>query len=211
MCADIYLNGELVASANNTHIKVPVDVTGRLKPGANSIKVRIDSGLRQVGDRDPAPYGYEEPQPEEDHRRVFIRKPQFIFRWDNIPHVLPCGIYRGVEVRTYSNATVRDVYLTNELFPDRAHVKAQAGIECFRAGRYTVSARLAHGDTQIVKTIDIDLKKGGNQVALTLDVPDPALWWPNGYGAQPLYDFSLCVSRDERALDTWRTRHGIRL
>ncbi|HEY5586783.1 MAG TPA: sugar-binding domain-containing protein [Ruminiclostridium sp.] len=211
MCADIYLNGEKIRSSNNTHITVRTDVTGKLKVGKNRLKVRIDSGLRQVGDRDPAPYAYDEAQPEEDHRRVFIRKPQFTFRWDNIPHLLPCGIYRDVEVQTFQSAMVKDVYLTNELYLSSAHVTTESEISCFKAGKYTLSALLTHKKTRITKVIEIQLKEGINKIKLTLDVPNPCLWWPNGYGDQPLYDFALCISQKGAELDTWNTRHGIRV
>lgn len=211
MCADIYLNGESIASSNNTHVAARVDVSGKLKAGLNRLKVRIDSGLRQVGDRDPSPYAYEEAQPEEDHRRVFIRKPQFIFRWDNIPHILPCGIFRDVEVQTFKGALVRDVYLTNELFINSAHVHAEAEIMCLKAGRYSFEARLSFAGTRIVKKVEMQLKEGMNNLKLTLEVPEPSLWWPNGYGGQPLYDFNLFIVQDGVELDRWHTRHGIRV
>ncbi|WP_233551700.1 hypothetical protein [Parabacteroides sp. AF48-14] len=39
---------------------------------------------------------------------------------------------------------------------------------------------------------------------------NPALWWPNGYGAQALYKLNLTVIRDNQALQTKNIRFGIR-
>ncbi len=41
----------------------------------------------------------------------------------------------------------------------------------------------------------VSLARGANKVSLTLKVERPRLWWPNGAGDQPLYDF--CASLGE--------------
>lgn len=48
---------------------------------------------------------------------------------------------------------------------------------------------------------------------MTLDVPDVSLWWPRGYGAQPLYDLEVTLAEDApgaRRLDSWQRRIGFR-
>ena len=44
----------------------------------------------------------------------------------------------------------------------------------------------ARADGQ-ASTVDAALKKGRNVVKAELPLDRPALWWPNGQGAQPLY------------------------
>jgi beta-mannosidase len=41
-------------------------------------------------------------------------------------------------------------------------------------------------------------------------VPDVRLWWPRGYGEQPLYDVELRLLHGDDALDVWRRRIGFR-
>ncbi|WP_443044746.1 hypothetical protein [Streptomyces sp. DHE17-7] len=50
-----------------------------------------------------------------------------------------------------------------------------------------------------------------------MEVPDAALWWPRGYGDQPLYDLELELTEEaagpgaeERPLDSWHRRIGFR-
>ncbi|MGH2819361.1 MAG: beta-mannosidase, partial [Actinomycetota bacterium] len=43
-----------------------------------------------------------------------------------------------------------------------------------------------------------------------LSVPRPALWWPSGYGAQPLYDLHMQLRRDDTVLDGLEDRVGLR-
>ena len=55
-----------------------------------------------------------------------------------------------------------------------------------------------------------------NHVNVELTVSDPELWWPNGYGAQPLYEVKALLvpvsddSRESEPLDVWRRRIGLR-
>lgn len=37
----------------------------------------------------------------------------------------------------------------------------------------------------------------GEQLHYTLEIKHPRLWWPNGYGDQPLYRFDICIQSDK--------------
>ena len=44
-----------------------------------------------------------------------------------------------------------------------------------------------------------------------IEIKDPKLWWPNGYGKQPLYEIEVILKDDSGAvLDTWKRRIGLR-
>lgn len=54
-----------------------------------------------------------------------------------------------------------------------------------------------------------------SHVSLSLTVSDPQIWWPNGYGEQPLYQAEVLLvpateNQDEPALDIWKKRIGLR-
>ena len=44
----------------------------------------------------------------------------------------------------------------------------------------------------------------------SLKVDDPELWWPNGYGKQPLYNYKVELYRDHKLVDTLTGRIGFR-
>ncbi|MEE3234909.1 MAG: glycoside hydrolase family 2 protein, partial [Candidatus Latescibacterota bacterium] len=44
----------------------------------------------------------------------------------------------------------------------------------------------------VVKTFK--LSEGNNIICQKIDVEEPEIWWPNGYGAQPLYDLEVTIS-----------------
>ena len=45
---------------------------------------------------------------------------------------------------------------------------------------------------------------------LVVDVPDAPVWWPAGYGEQPLADLTLTLSTGDQELDRWQRRIGFR-
>ena len=51
-----------------------------------------------------------------------------------------------------------------------------------------------------VQTASTPLAAGNGTLAL--DVADPQLWWPNGYGDQPLYTLTLLLQSGAKPLDT---------
>lgn len=57
---------------------------------------------------------------------------------------------------------------------------------------------------------EINVAPGQTTATLTVRVPDAALWWPRGYGDQPLYGCTVVLSEGDggEALDTWERRVG---
>lgn len=43
-----------------------------------------------------------------------------------------------------------------------------------------------------------------------IEIPDPQLWWPAGYGGQPLYQVEVELSAGGTVLDIWHRRIGLR-
>ena len=40
-------------------------------------------------------------------------------------------------------------------------------------------------------------------------IGNPKLWWPNGYGEQPLYTVKAVLTADGREVDTWEKKIGL--
>lgn len=55
-------------------------------------------------------------------------------------------------------------------------------------------------------------KSSGREKAFSgaLNIPEPQLWWPAGYGEQPLYQVEVILEQDGMILDTWKKKIGLR-
>ena len=45
---------------------------------------------------------------------------------------------------------------------------------------------------------------------LSVEIPNPQLWWPNGYGAQPLYEVEVTLKDGKNILDQRSYKIGLR-
>ena len=59
-------------------------------------------------------------------------------------------------------------------------------------------------------TATVELATGETTAVVRLKLPEVALWWPRGYGEQPLYDVDVTLSSAATELDTATRRVGFR-
>jgi beta-mannosidase len=209
--ADVWVNGRHVGSHNNMFVPCTMDVTGVVHEGRNLVVVRIDVGLRAAQDKEMEKYG-KMTTTSLDLPRLWIRKPQFSFRWDWAPRLLTCGIWRGVMLRSYREVALRDVCLRTTLQPDgSAQIQALVEVENLKqsATAVMVTATLAgHGEHS--HSFEAEFQPGVQQVTTEIAIPDPALWWPAPLGEPNLYDYQVSLEAHGEVLDEIRFRYGLR-
>ena len=194
--ATVLVNGEPVGESINMHVGNEFDVAEAIEPGENDITVQFRSpvayGIEQM-DQHPhdVPYIH---YPVEQPGRPFIRKAQCHYGWDWGPVLPTMGIYRDISLVAYSSPRVTYTKTEQDHSGEGVDVTVRAGIDAPSAGEYELSARVADGE--VTETVELDA--GEQEVELTLGVEDVELWWPNGYGDQPLYDLAVTVADGER-------------
>lgn len=200
--ATVTLDGRELGRTRNMHRHHRFDVTGRhgqLKVDFASAYDEAASVRALTGER---PNVYPEPF-------QYIRKMASSFGWDWGPTLVTAGIWRPVRLERWSTARLAGVrpLVTVEGGTGRVEVRVEVertaqGADRSLAVRATVAGVEAHA------AVD------GTRAVLTLDVPDVSLWWPRGYGAQPLYDLEVALVEDGpeagRPLDSWQRRIGFR-
>ncbi len=220
--ADIFLNGIYLGSHFSVHYPFMYDVKDYIKEGTNVILVRMTSGLEEVSDADLAELNYAVCREQDnggkyrsDKRRAFVRRPQYTVGWDWGPKVVTIGITGGVSLEGHKHIALREVYVHTVEAAQTAKLRVMLNIEDIdligtRTGSYTI--KISHeGKTVFNKTYDNQyLTSGYNYLEQDIEIENAKLWWPNGYGAQPLYDIEVeaeCQGRVEK----WHTiRYGIR-
>lgn len=76
----------------------------------------------------------------------------------------------------------------------------------------TVSATITGPDGRILWRKDFvqTVPNGGSYWEKAISLDEPQLWWPNGYGKQPLYRLQVLLKRGGEEMDCISTRFGIR-
>lgn len=217
--ADIYVNETQAGCAYNMHRIWEYDVKALLREKGNTLRVVLHSPTkyirqefekcRTLGSED-AMDGF-----------VHIRKAHCMFGWDWGAHLPDAGIFRKVSLIGIDRARIDNVYIMQK------HQNGQVTL-CFR-----VEAEMAAGAE--MNSRKVKMCSGENTVAFGTEfhyivqvtapsgevlaaenspqeirIAEPELWWPNGYGSQPLYGVRVTLLAGDEVLDIWERRIGLR-
>ncbi|BCM70088.1 hypothetical protein EASAB2608_05422 [Streptomyces sp. EAS-AB2608] len=197
--AYITLGGRPVGRTRNMHRRYRFDVTGR----TGRLEIRFASAydeaaaVRAVTGERPNVY----PEPSQ-----YIRKMACNFGWDWGPTLVTAGIWRPVRLEHWSTARIAHVRPLVTVAEGTGRVEVRLAIERTAQGR----GRTLRAEARVAGA-RAEAELNGDEAVLRLEVPDARLWWPRGYGEQPLYDLRLTLSDEEGGpLDTWHRRIGFR-
>lgn len=220
--ADVRLGDVTVLSSRNMHRSHRVDVR-RFADGAErglvvalgSATAWSDAASERLG---PRPSAY-------PNTFNAIRKMACSYGWDWGPDLRTAGIWKPVRVERWRVARldrVRPFVHVADLAPDGAtgtgrlevHVDVQrsalvpAGPLVLDVALDLSGSRHADGRTPRAR---VEVAAGATSAVVTLDVADVPVWWPVGYGAQPLVGVEVTLATpDGAALDAWERRVGFR-
>ncbi|WP_136689391.1 beta-mannosidase [Halorhabdus amylolytica] len=189
--ATVSVNGTIVGESENMHVGNEFDVREALEAGENGITVEFRSPV-EYGTGRMEEYPHEVPYthyPIEQPGRPFVRKAQCHYGWDWGPCLPTMGIYRDIALVGYTDPRI--TYTTTEQNHREGAVDldVRVGLDVPRSGEYDLSA--AVDDASTAETVT--LEPGRQAVEMTMTVQDPDLWWPNGYGDQPLSQLEVRV------------------
>jgi beta-mannosidase len=204
--ATVRLNGQVIAHSDNMYVPLRIDVTDQLR-AHNRLEVAIDSPLR-VGREREATHGlhlvecYGQPAP-------YVRKAPYSFAWDWGPKLPTSGIWQAVSLQAYETR-LADVWPRTELSADRRRAKltAQVEIVATRAHEALVTVELAGPGLTAAAELPVALPAGTSEHTLVLEVPDVELWWPHGYGSQPLYELTTRLVDRANPADAVDIKHN---
>lgn len=201
--AKITLDGAALGRTRNMHRGYRFDVTNR----GGDLHVRFVSAyteaaaVRELTGERPNVY----PEPSQ-----YIRKMACSFGWDWGPTVVTAGIWKPVRLESWSTARIDKVRPVVTVADGAGRVELHVKVERTESGSSRALAARA-----TLAGIEVTAPLEGNRALIVLDVPEPQLWWPRGYGEQALYEVNLMLLdvTDNSALlplDTWQRRVGIR-
>lgn len=187
--AEIWLNGVKVLKTANSFRIWRVPVKANLRPGSNTLRVVFASPIdvaAEMGKHDPW-IAKSKTEP-----KTLLRKPAYEYGWDWGPRFVTSGIWRPVRLEAWDKLRIEDFAVRQRnITPETAQVTAQISLVAAQAGqaRVRVNYAVADGRTEnLVRTVAV--KAGANLVEIPVTIHRPKLWYPAGYGEQPLYRFT---------------------
>ncbi len=206
--ATVWLNGTKLGVADNMFIPRNFRVTPFLVAGRNVLVVKFSSpcltlermeqenGKLVAAFYSPRPYG---------------RKAQYSFGWDWGPRLPTSGIWRPVSLVAYRDLYIQHLDVITTLQPDGAatfHVSA--AVESELNSDVELSVHISCDDEQHSVSVAKNVVPGKDLLSAECTIPSPRLWWPAGYGDQPLYSVKASVKRPDELLDEAVRTTGVR-
>lgn len=205
--ADMSLNGKVLGKTENAFRQYRWDVAGLVKAGENEIRVFFHSAVKFCRQRNQ-----EKPLTPKVgmslEGSVFVRKAPCQFGWDWGPKLPPIGVWRDLRLQGYTQARLDDVHFRQRVEGKKAYISADVRAEVW--GKTPLTAHLRVTAPNGKKTFETSAPLVEGTAALQVAISNPQLWWPNGYGDQPLYRVEVWLESSEGVEDQKAVQMGLR-
>ena len=200
----ILLNGTVLGETDDMFHRWTFCVDGILVSGENTLEVRFRSPIREVADCPPRRGAF-------TTERINTRRIQCTYGWDWVARFVTMGIWRDVYLEERTADRLEHVYVyTDNINAYTAQIGIRASFADITGDGYAAfsildpdGSEVWHRERRILPTA-----RGAADTVLTMtaDIHDAKLWYPVGYGAQPLY--TLRIVKDGAVIA--EQRFGIR-
>ncbi len=220
--AEIFLNGHAVGHIDGAFIRGRFDVTAIAKPGATNCLVVL---IYKVAHPGPGPKKVIHKilgSPTVNGDVLGADSPTFVasagWNWLPIVRGRDVGIWNTVRLETSGDVTIIDPWVTSTMpLPDTSHADLTVRTGLCNHSTEPQSGKLVGAIGNVTFAYPLALKPGQTtNVVLdktgcpALSIANPRLWWPNDYGAQPLYTLNLRFERNDVVSDGKTVTFGIR-
>lgn len=185
--AEVYLNDRLVGTAENMFITHRFPVDGTLKQGENTLRVIFHSPVKQVE-------GTPDRSAAFSTGRLYTRRMQCTYGWDWTMRFVTCGIEKSCYLEFDNCPRAADTYIYTEqvdefgaqLVCDTHFVRYEKGLT------YQITLEDPQGNMVYANTRYCE--EGWHREYITVE--NPQLWYPVGYGEQPLYILKITCGQE---------------
>ncbi|MCL2595918.1 MAG: glycoside hydrolase family 2 protein, partial [Promicromonosporaceae bacterium] len=207
--AAVELNGHLVGRTQNQHRSYRWDVRPYLREGTNNLAVTFAAPVPEAKRRADT-FGA---LPRVNHHEYNqLRKMACSFGWDWGIDVAGAGIWKPLGLDSWAGARIASVRPLVDV--EGADGILRCHIEIERATENDIPVTLTLTPPQVGSTSSTTaplatsaiIPAGKNSTTIEVRVPNVALWWPRGHGAQSRYELTISLL----AATTWRGRIGFR-
>jgi beta-mannosidase len=214
--AEVSLNGKPLGKTDNMFRRWAWEVNGLLKADGNELRIVFRAPVTYIkakqadkpliGGSSSIPGG------------PYLRKAPCQWGWDWGPKLPPIGIWKDIRLEGYSHARLEDVHIRQSHADGKVTVSAECKIEQWQESDLRVTLKVTSPTAEVqrveVKTspcADVSIPDHQSSVInLQSPILHPQLWWPNGFGKQPLYQVEVTLESGQTVLDQRSFQVGLR-
>lgn len=204
--ATVTLNGRILGHTNNMFRQYRWEVKELLQSAEAELVITFASPVSYISKKQA-----ERPLPGVTQAipgGPYLRKAPCQFGWDWGPQLPPIGIWQEIRLEGGSSARLADVHLRQDHSDGQVTVSAVLELEQWTSEALTARLQIIAPDGE--EMIQETVVTPDQPAALNLPVTQPQLWWPNGCGAQPLYQVIASLHQGDKLLDRRQYQLGLR-
>ena len=210
--ADIYLNGILLRKVSNMHTRYQISCSEVIKDGENEIRIDFHSPIRYVQEHKPQPgkeIHYVASGAMKDNQ--YLRKAHSMYGWDWGIQLPDMGIWRDIYIRSYETASLENVRIHQFHEDGKVRLKFEAEIKDDKTAEIKLYENKGMPQDICVSYEITDPAGNVTEVEndeITIDAPQ--LWWPAGFGEQPLYKVRAVLKVKDKYANEKSLKIGLR-
>lgn len=206
--AEVFLNGQQILTADNMFREWRVPVKPQLKAGSNELLIVFPSIIteaQRIAQQDK----WHVLAKTED--KTYIRKAAYEYGWDWGPRFVTSGIWRPARLEMWDGARISNLHIRQRDITSKcARLVAEVEVTAPADASAAVAVTYTDHGRKVVQSRNVALVAGVNHVDLPIEIDNPDLWYPSGYGAQAMYAFDAAVKIRNALEDTRSVRTGLR-
>uniref|UniRef100_V5GTZ4 Beta-mannosidase B n=1 Tax=Anoplophora glabripennis TaxID=217634 RepID=V5GTZ4_ANOGL len=226
--ATIAINDVVVGQSKNMFVQYVFNVKDQIQAGNNVIEVRFQSPIEvaeNLSAEQNKSYNIPVNCPPSAYRGEchvnMIRKMQASYSWDWGPSFPSVGIWKDLYIEAYNETAVR--YIVPDVVQSEDNSSWTVLVDVYFANNAKkvifgkIAFELELDSETVTQSVTVNLIPNGlNEVVVhnySIKVDSGLLktWWPNGFGAQNLYNLTVTYSNDEETEKSSKTvRIGFR-
>ena len=201
-CVEVLINDVVCAEACNAFLPLRLALAEHVKSGENTLEIRFESPFRYVERKYP---GQSFTQTKE--YTYFVRKKytDFVDHIGPVPYFAQAGIYDDVQLEFLDETEISHLDLRPLLHDSFKRGELLVYADCTSADDCELNIVLKSPKGDIIGTAN-----GSAANELCIPVEHPELWWPRGYGSQPLYTVEATLLKNGVARDSCTKQIGFR-
>lgn len=192
---EIYINDQWVANTDNMHRSYEFDITSCLQDGQNKIALKFLSPNKFVREMHEKERSFGSNDCLKGH--PYLRKASCMMGWDWGPMLPDAGIWKDIYLLTADSDRICEVHITQRHNNGKVFVTPTVKTE---KGKADILVHVTAPDgTSFILPANVES-----------EISNPKLWWPNGFGEQFLYEFSIDLIEKGIVVDNTFKKIGLR-
>lgn len=176
---DVYFNQQHLGYCDNGFVRHTFHISN-IQKGENLLEVYFYSPISQTRGKKPRKGSFTTVD------RLYTRRPQCTYGWDWAMRFVTCGISGNVSIKTTEpGIKIKNAYVyTKNIDSYSASIGIDIVTEDFESGEI-LTYEIFDEDSKLVRTVSKYCEEPFARI--DLDITNPKLWYPLGYGEQNIY------------------------